>query len=1594
MEQQNNKPREPLAQVSGVGFGSSVPLPGTSNEAVRELVQEEAKTAGDFGKPKQSLMLQDFLASGSDTIGDTRIRPQVLDRARRGDTSAISDLSSLISKENRKAQSQAEFASIPLTRVDPTTKKRVVDIPEGALSKREPILGLFGESEYEAGVEYAQNRIRLNEAIKGKVVDPRVQEILSDYYQTSFLRQYGFDTEDFIRDGIRFPTTAGIYATYLAPAFANAISASRSSAPDAPTFNEAFSAEFNKVRPMIAKDMAGVKRAMKNAGLTPTFGDGLNDFVIKKYIEKYGEDEFMDNYRPFLNEETGDRLYIPLVTDDAADAILDYGFGELSTLEQFASFAIPNTLVSNVLAGRHIKLGKRQLAKYEDLKKRGLISGDDLTVAPRVALANYEKANTAGQWGYAFRKWRADIGNMFTKKFGYQGKIADARTVVERERSLERVSKEIQNLDTSILAAQANGVRGTSKVKVLGANKKPVEMALEEAVERRSYLNNRYDSLSYNKGVGKFLPKDPFKRAVFADEMVITAGQTVGYNMHSMFGEDWTPEGGAAVGAIATAIFGRPAARGTGLLLGGLAEATGAKPAAVATARFFEDLHLLPRGLVVNRKYEDISESLGRKLSPEDLAAFGKAANILENLSEEGLDAVYKSLDQYGKTRSRILKQFDNAADRESGAYNDAVEAFSLSFAYASGLAPLQAIEQAQVGKFTFKRFSKAVDVQLRSENNLMMAKLGVDKLQELLSKKAGVDIKDSGYLADYVKNFNAAADGLNREIGDRRRKYLELLDMYKSQVMTDPSNPDAKGTLKELVDLEIKLTPGATDSVEAQRAIVVDNIQRLGQQLDKRVEEVQRLRGSPAYDREIGRLAEELVELRDDKIEILGRQVYQTADELLKDKTVDLAPVMDDMINRLSEMSQSGVKQFFGPDSAFFRGRSGKYARAAMERIAETNLRKAFGENFDEFIQRATTREVQTADGKIVPNKSIDDGGIFVGEDASYAEIAIAFYKSQAETAERFDPFAAGAFDADEMYRHLRNEGQRIARSQGDAAAEPYLALMRIIDGQISAIPGAEDVLNETRKRYKELKFDPIQSEGSYGDVVSTATSKPKLEKPSTYTRRYGINERPDTWHNNLGQSASRAIAYGDRDDFQKFSAEMDGFNRYWADDVEFEGDEPIYVFDMRLPFNDEATFKRIGQMLRNGIESRWGDQTNEEVIQRIKLDPLGKPILDESGVAGNYNFNRVQNMRDLEDEIRIKVIDKDGNESITTWFDMADMISAENDIVKLVETDAAARKAYEDFMQELNRSTGRLADEGRESLDIEGKAVNALQKAADTMDPAKFYENYVVNYDATLFEAMRERFVRGIMRENESMTEEEAQQSFKRGTIYMVTNGILARAGTRAEGTYKYFDGTERTIKTFVNPTTLLADLEDKNIQKTLKLVLEDEDHYDFLRDMAEMMVYAEGRSLERFTPQGIVRGISPNEIISRAFNIARGMVSPTYVGAEFAFRMLQDMEVNAFQLAAENKEANRIMLLLLDDPKLVSEADVRTLSTLVMSITSRELIRNERRVDRVIAQDEVQAAMEEMQLDSDIGLTDNFLPNAFDATDQGFGLLFGDR
>ena len=65
------------------------------------------------------------------------------------------------------------------------------------------------------------------------------------------------------------------------------------------------------------------------------------------------------------------------------------------------------------------------------------------------------------------------------------------------------------------------------------------------------------------------------------------------------------------------------------------------------------------------------------------------------------------------------------------------------------------------------------------------------------------------------------------------------------------------------------------------------------------------------------------------------------------------------------------------------------------------------------------------------------------------------------------------------------------------------------------------------------------------------------------------------------------------------------------------------------------------------------------------------------------------------------------------------------------------------------------------------------------------------------------------------------------------------------------------------------------------------------------------------------GVIRPISANEVISRAFNLARGMVSPAYVTAEMAVRIASAKGIDIVGVALKDPDAAKYLKDLLEDP-----------------------------------------------------------------------------
>jgi len=199
----------------------------------------------------------------------------------------------------------------------------------------------------------------------------------------------------------------------------------------------------------------------------------------------------------------------------------------------------------------------------------------------------------------------------------------------------------------------------------------------------------------------------------------------------------------------------------------------------------------------------------------------------------------------------------------------------------------------------------------------------------------------------------------------------------------------------------------------------------------------------------------------------------------------------------------------------------------------------------------------------------------------------------------------------------------------------------------------------------------------------------------------------------------------------------------------------------------------------------------------------------------------------------------------------------------------------------------------------------------------------------------------------------------------VYHITEGLLKRAGKqRSENTLTGLDGLPFQLTEFTNAGQLATDLTDPNTQRILRNIGFEDKHIGYLEDMARYFEYAQGSSYARYDVYGNVRSISPNELISRAFNLARGMVSPTYVAGEFSARILISKQQELIGLAAQSTEAARILSDILQNPKAVAKNDIKTLAVLMKEFAATKLFQLGAKAPSYLPASDLEAAYLETQ------------------------------
>ena len=178
---------QPLIPQANVAFPQA-------SEPVRKAITAEAM------KPATDPMIdiEDVLSGNVTTIGSAEVRPSLVDQANAGDSNAMTKIAQQIDTYNRKQIPSLTQANIPGTKIS-ETGQRVPDVPK-ELGDESRVLGMIS-SEQQEFREYSENRIRLNDAIKKHVIDPRAQELLNAEFRSGdFFTEFVRQAEDFGKD--------------------------------------------------------------------------------------------------------------------------------------------------------------------------------------------------------------------------------------------------------------------------------------------------------------------------------------------------------------------------------------------------------------------------------------------------------------------------------------------------------------------------------------------------------------------------------------------------------------------------------------------------------------------------------------------------------------------------------------------------------------------------------------------------------------------------------------------------------------------------------------------------------------------------------------------------------------------------------------------------------------------------------------------------------------------------------------------------------------------------------------------------------------------------------------------------------------------------------------------------------------------------------------------------------------------------------------------------------------------------------------------------------------------------------------------------
>lgn len=1229
------------------------------------------------------------------------------------------------------------------------------------------------------------------------------------------------------------------------------------------------------------------------------------------------------------------------VTEDMAQVLLNTSIDQLSNKEQYglvlaeASLMMAGAGKMKAATGRKDILGVEK--KLKDLAERA--SKPDATDADIEFFAKYKGMSTV-QAGEAMRM--EGLVSNFNKKSALYALGVDRATG-----NLTKILKERDVLSQQMRDMRSNGV-----------NKKSAQYRTVQA----EY--NRLGGMAFRSGVtGRVLPniKENFVEAAPLSVAMYAMGESEG--MREFFGGDRLAAEG--IGALMYMIVGKPTVKGVGSaaywvnqqggdIVGkglGVVEYVGNIPFAALGVNGIKG-YLRDGNMQNVRKI--YKARTGEDLPREVETALTYVGRVSAALDDDGLDQVVTSMQKHQDRMARIVEAFP------PGMRPEIEKIVATDFARQSGIGFMNAANR--LARFSVDARDAGSLKHLTEQQKylrVMEAESGktaqmITRLREMVANRT--DISDPQEVENYIRSLEAAQTAQTRLVNTEKAALSEQITSFRENILIDPNTEIPPGMLEGLDDMELELlAPTLVDDV-AMLGKLDAQYARNTELLAQRMENIALYRRNDA--KHLKMTARNLEMSMMERLKNMKRKAkrgFVGVDSKARKagKTITVNKMIMDLMEFAPDDAGT-LEAFFNKKSKFFTGTLGRQMYTVANKMAVRSLEGLEGNTYENLRKLHTN-----------PNA----GEYFLGESAQPLDIML-FYMNRGEGPE----FKATPGEVMDVFSAFRDYA---IRTGDDELASMYDGYSRNVEKLIkNQAPELFADWQKARAIYQTEWFDKLRVNGPLGKIHKSQNGPVKAvgkledsEGQETYffediaigeeiPEGAVISDRlfqlaykgatPLEPFDPLTEGISKALR-GDDAAITTIVKIRDQFIQEFSDISRMGGAE--FVFDLSTDVG-ERDFNLVKNVLEEVVYAKWGKQAAKQLQQR------SSPLAATQG--GGYDWESIENLNEVQDALTV-LVKVPGKERPVRMklVDLDDMLEQDRGIASILNkarsgdgdpSDMVILEEYEKYQRRVVQQSEAVRSKVISDTNIQDDGAKLINRFIGQNTPRQFFETMVVNGSANAIEELRgevlakvgDRFTTEVGGVQRTYSTEEA---FDRGISYLLIRGMMDYGGVAPVQGKKNvgLDGEEFTNMALYTPEMIVEALERDNVKAILGRYM-DSDHQQFISDMAETlseeMAYVSRQQGIEPKIDNIVRPMNTNQLISRAFNLARGMVSPQYVAAEFGVSLASQAGLDLMKLAAGNKEAADIMLRMIKFPKDMTKADLDTFDNLVTDFVISEL------------------------------------------------------